>query len=172
MNKKEVVLMGIFSTIIMDLGFVFLKVTQIVKGSMEPQFLGRWILNMFNGQFVQENIQMATQMSIEKPVSILTHYLTGTVLVAVFLLMKEKIKAFPGSIYMGIVFGWITLILPWFFFYPCIGFGFMGLDTPEGSNNIVYSIIYHSFFGLGVTLWLGFIRKFVIKDKDTQPYDA
>ncbi|MBC8440098.1 MAG: hypothetical protein H8D87_10465 [Deltaproteobacteria bacterium] len=58
MNKKEIVFMGIFSTLIMDIGFVFLKVTNIVKGSMEPQFLGRWILNMFNGQFVQENIRM------------------------------------------------------------------------------------------------------------------
>ncbi len=87
MSKKEVVLMGIFSTFIMDLGFVFLKVTQIVKGSMEPQFLGRWILNMFNGQFVQENILMATQMSLEKPVSLLTHYLTGIALVSIFLLL-------------------------------------------------------------------------------------
>ena len=167
---KEVVLMGIFSTIIMDLGFVFLKVTQIVKGSIEPQFLGRWILNMFNGEFIQENIRIATEMNIEKPVSLLTHYLTGIALVAVFLWLRENIKAFPSSIYMGLVFGWITLILPWFIFYPCIGFGVMGLDTPEGSNNIVYSIIYHSFFGLGITLWLGFVRKFVIKDK--QPDDA
>jgi len=64
---------------------------------------------------------------------------------------------------MGLVFGWITVILPWLILYPCIGFGFMGLDTPEGADNIVYSIICHSFFGLGITLWLRFIRKFVIK---------
>ena len=163
MMIKEIVFMGIFSTIIMDIGFVFLKVTKIVKGSMEPQFLGRWILNMFNGEFIQENIRIATQMNLEKPVSIIIHYLTGIFLVAIFLLLRDKIKIFPGSIHMGLVFGWITLLLPWFFFYPCIGFGFMGLDTPEGSNNIVYSIIYHSFFGLGITLWLGFVRKFVIK---------
>ncbi len=169
---KEIVFMGIFSTIIMDIGFVFLKVTQIVEGSMEPQFLGRWILNMFNGEFIQENIRIATQMGLEKPVSLITHYLTGIILVGIFLWLRKKIKVFPDSIHMGVVFGWITLLLPWFFFYPCIGFGFMGLDTPEGSNNIVYSIIYHSFFGLGITLWLGFVRKFVIKDEDTQTDDA
>ncbi len=163
-TKKEIVLMGIFSTFIMDLGFIFLKVTEIVKGSMEPQFLGRWILNMFNGQFVQENILMATQMSLEKPVSLLAHYLTGIALVSILLLLRKKLKAFPGSAYMGFVFGWITLLIPWFIFYPCIGFGFMGLDTPEGLNNILYSIIYHSFFGLGITIWLGLIRKFVIED--------
>ena len=172
MKIKEIVFMGIFSTIIMDIGFVFLKVTKIVKGSMEPQFLGRWILNMFNGEFIQENIRIATQMNLEKPVSIITHYLTGIFLVGIFLLLRIKTKIFPGSIHMGLVFGWVTLLLPWFFFYPCIGFGFLGLDTPEGSNNIVYSIIYHSFFGLGITLWLGFVRKFVIKDKDIQSDDA
>jgi hypothetical protein len=164
-KTKEVILMGIFSTIIMDIGFVFLKITKIVKGSMEPQFLGRWILNMFNGEFIQENIRIATQMKLEKPVSIIIHYLTGIFLVGIFLLLRKKIKIFPGSIYMGLVFGWITLLIPWLFFYPCIGFGFFGLDTPEGSNNIVYSIIYHSFFGLGITLWLGFVRKFVLKNK-------
>lgn len=164
MNKKETVIMGIFSTVIMDTGFVFLKVTSIVKGSMEPQFLGRWILNMLNGQFVQENIRVATQMNIEKPVSLLIHYLTGIVLVAVFLWLRENKKVIPGSIYMGLVFGWITLILPWFILYPCIGFGFMGLDTPEGVSNIGYSIIYHSFFGLGLTLWLGIVKKHVMKN--------
>ena len=36
----------------------------------------------------------------------------------------------------------------------------MGLDTPEGLNNIEYSFIYHSFFGLGITLWIGFVQKY------------
>lgn len=163
LTVKEVVLAGIFSTIIMDIGYVFIKVTGIVKGSMEPQFLGRWILNMFKGELIQENIRTATEMSLEKPVSLIVHYLTGVVLLGVFFWLRKSIKMFPASKAMGLVFGWVTVVLPWFFFYPCIGFGFMGLDTPEGSNNIVYSLIYHSFFGLGITLWLGFVRKFVIK---------
>ncbi len=154
-TKKEIVLMGLFSTVIMDIGFVFLKATSIVKGSMEPQFLGRWILNIFNGHFIQENIGMVTPMGLEKPVSLITHYVTGIALVGIFLLFRKKIKTFPGSIYMGFVFSWISLVLPWCILYPSLGFGFMGLNTPEGSSNIVYSIIYHSFFGLGITLWLG-----------------
>jgi hypothetical protein len=67
---------------------------------MEPQFLGRWILNMFNGEFIQENIRIATQMKLEKPVSIIIHYLTGIFLVGIFLLLRKKIKIFPGSIHM------------------------------------------------------------------------
>ena len=59
---KEIIYSGIFSTIIMDLGYIFLRVTKIVEGSMEPQFLGRWILNMFRGEFIQHNVQSAAQM--------------------------------------------------------------------------------------------------------------
>jgi len=160
---KEIVFSGIFSTIIMDIGYVLIKVTEIVKGSMEPQFLGRWILHIFTGEFIQENIRIVAEMNFEKPVSIIVHYLTGIILLGIFLQIR-KVKIMPQSKYMGLVFGLITVVLPWFIFYPSIGFGFMGLDTPEGSNNIVYSILYHSFFGLGITLWLGFVRKFVIKN--------
>ncbi len=164
-SVKEIILMGIFATIIMDIGYVFLVVTNIVQGSNEPQFLGRWILHMFDGEFIQENIRAAQEMKFEKPVSLLVHYLTGIFLSGVFLKLS-RIRNFPRSIYMGLIFGWITLLFPWFLFYPFIGFGIMGLDTPEGINNIFYSIIYHSFFGLGITFWLGFVGKFFIKDKD------
>lgn len=101
-------------------------------------------------------------MSFEKPVSLVVHYLTGIVLLGMFIWVRNA-KLIPDSKYMGIIYGWITVILPWFFFYPCIGF--MGLETPEGVNNIIYSIIYHSFFGLGITLWFGYIRIILLKTK-------
>ncbi len=160
---KEVVILGIFSTIIMDIGYVFLKVSNIVSGSNEPQFLGRWILNMFHGVFIQNDISAVAAAGIEKPISLIVHYLTGIILAAVFLWLRNRYKLFSGSALKGLVFGWMTLVLPWFFFYPCLGFGFMGLDTPEGFSNIVYSIIYHSFYGLGITLWLVRNRKVMIK---------
>jgi len=38
---KEMVLMGVFSTFVMDLGYVFIKLTKIVEPSMQPYHLGR-----------------------------------------------------------------------------------------------------------------------------------
>ncbi len=164
MMIKELLCMGVFSTIVMDIGEETVKALYPIIESMQPQYLGRWILYMFQGVFIQNDIIAVVAIGIEIPVSLLVHYLTGIILVVAFLLLRKNYKIFSSSIFAGMVFGWITLVIPWFFFYPCIGFGFMGLDTPEGINNIVYSIIYHSFYGLGITLWLGWIRKFIIKD--------
>jgi hypothetical protein len=48
--------------------------------------------------------------------------------------------------------------------YPALGFGFFSLDCPENTNYILFSVLNHSFYGLGITLWLGWVRKFIIKD--------
>ena len=51
---KEIVFMGIFSTIIMDIGEETVKALFPIKESMAPQYLGRWILNRFNGEFIHK----------------------------------------------------------------------------------------------------------------------
>jgi fluoride ion exporter CrcB/FEX len=164
---KEILYSGIYSTLIMDIGEEFVKALFPVKESMAPQYLGRWILNMFNGVFIHDNIHTAIQFGFEIPVAILFHYFTGIFLVGIFLWLRNNVKIFPSSIYMGLVYGWVTILLPWLIMFPAFGFGFFGLGAHNDINNIIANIIAHSFFGLGITLWLGFVRKFVIKEKNT-----
>ena len=168
MMIKELLCMGVFSTIVMDIGEEIVKALFLVKESMEPQYLGRWILNMFEGVFTHDNIQTATQFNFEIPVAISFHYLTGIFLVGIFLWLRNNIKIFPSSMYMGLVHGWLTMLLPLLIMFPALGFGFFGLGAHNDTNNIIASIIAHSFYGLGMTLWLGWVRKFIMKDKDTQ----
>jgi len=164
---KEIIFMGIFSTLIMDIGEEIVKALFPIKESIAPQFLGRWILNMFNGVFIHDNIQTANHFGFEIPVAISFHYFTGIFLVGIFLWLRNNIKIFPSSMYMGLVYGWVTILLPWLIMFPALGFGFFGLGAHNDINNIIASIIAHSFYGLGITIWLGFVRKFVIKDKNT-----
>jgi hypothetical protein len=161
---KEIVFMGIFSTIVMDLGYLFITLTKIVEPSMQSYHIGRWLLNMFQGTFMHIDIRAVEAIFIEKPVSLIAHYLTGIILVGVFLWLRKNYKIFSKSIFMGMVFSWMTLVIPWFIMYPALGFGFLGLDCPENTNYILFSILNHSFYGLGITLWLGWVRKFIIKD--------
>ena len=160
---KEIVLMGIFSTIIMELGYVFIKLTKIVEPSMQPYHIGRWLLNMMQGTFVHADIRAVEAIAIEKPVALIAHYMAGIILVGVFLWLRENYKVFSSSIFMGLIFSWITLVLPWFIMYPSLGFGFLGLDCPENTNYILFSFLNHSFYGLGITLWLAWARKFIFK---------
>ena len=163
MMIKEIVFMGIFSTLVMDIGEETIKAIFPLKESMKPQYLGRWILNMFEGVFTHDNIQTANQFYIEIPVSISFHYFIGIFLAGVFLWLRNSKKIIPNSKYMGLVYGWVTIFLPWFIMFPAFGFGILGLSA--GLNNLVASVIAHSFFGLGITLWLGFAQKIVLKNK-------
>jgi Protein of unknown function (DUF2938) len=162
---KEIVLMGIFSTIVMDIGEETVKALHPIKESMAPQYLGRWILNMFSGVFTHDNIQTANHFQFEIPVALSFHYFTGIFLVGIFLWLRNSIKIFPSSMYMGLVYGWVTILLPWLIMFPVLGFGFFGLGAHNGINNMIASILAHSLFGLGMTLWLGWIRKFIMTDR-------
>jgi len=156
---KEIVFMGIFSTVVMDFGYLFTTLTKIVEPSMQSYHIGRWLLNMLQGTFIHNDIRAIEAIVIEKPVSLIAHYLTGIILAGVFLMLRKKYKIFSSSILMGMVFGWITLVIPWFIMYPALGFGFLGLDCPENTNYILFSVLNHSFYGLGITLWLGWVGK-------------
>ena len=93
----EIVLMGVFATLVMDIGEETVKALFPIKKSMEPEHLGRWILNMFNGVFIHDNIQTANHFRFEIPVAISFHYFTGIFLVGIFLWLRNNIKIFPGS---------------------------------------------------------------------------
>lgn len=161
---KEIILMGIFSTIIMDIGYVLIKVTGIVDPSMETFHLGRWLLHMLQGTFVHTDIRAAEALMLEKPVSLMSHYQAGIILGAVFLKLRKRFSLFSSSKLMGLVFGWITIVLPWLVMYPAMGFGILGLDCPENTNYVLFSILNHSAYGLGITLWLVWLRDRFIKE--------
>ena len=113
--------------------------------------------------FVHDDIQIANQFGFEIPVAILFHYLTGIVLVGIFLWLRNNIKNFPDSIFMGLVYGWVTLLLPWLIMFPALGFGFFGLGADNDMSNVAASFLAHSFYGLGMTLWLGWAGKFITR---------
>jgi len=168
MKVKELLCMGVFSTVVMDIGEEITKALLPIRESMEPQYLGRWVLSMFGGVFVHDNIRTASQFRFEIPVAIAFHYFTGVLLVGIFLWLRENVETFPRSMYMGLVYGWLTLFLPCLIMFPALGFGPFGLGADNDLNNLVASVLAHSFYGLGMTLWLGWARKLVMKDKDAQ----
>ncbi len=65
---------------------------------------------MFNGEFIQHNIRLALQMHYEKPVSLIVHYLTGIVLVWIFLYLRKKMRIFQGTKFMGLVSLYVNIV--------------------------------------------------------------
>jgi hypothetical protein len=66
-----------------------------------------------------------------------------------------------NQIWMTLLFGVTTVLLPWLWLYPSIGMGFLALKTKNQSEYIIFSIINHLNFGIGMTIWILFFRQFL-----------
>ncbi len=158
-NLLEMILMGIFATFVMDLFAKFLVKSKIVRATIEPHIPGRWILYLFRGKFVHEDIRQTPALKNEKPAALISHYLIGIVLMGIYLLLELKIPAIRHQLWMPLVFGFTTVLLPWLWLYPSIGIGFLASKTKKRSDLIILSSINHFNFGIGMTIWIVVFRQ-------------
>ena len=159
-NLPEMILMGIFATFIMDIFAIFLVRSKIVSASIEPHIVGRWVLYMLRGKLVHENIRRTPALKNEKSAALISHYLIGIVLMGIYLFLELKEPAIRDQLWMPLVFGAATVLLPWLWLYPSIGIGFLASKTKRQSDFIIFSSINHLNFGIGMTIWVVVFRRF------------
>ena len=160
----EMVLMGIFATYFMDFLAGLLTKRKIIHSLIEPEVIGRWFLSMFRGKFIHEDIHHTPELKNEKLWCFLSHYLIGTVLAGIYLLLDLKVPIIRDQIWMPLVFGIATVFLPWLWLFPSIGIGFFALKSPDQSRILKTSIINHTNFGLGLFIWIFLFHGFFIQD--------
>jgi hypothetical protein len=159
-NLSEMILMGIFATLFMDLLAKFLVKSKIVRATIEPHIPGRWILYMLRVKFLHEDIRQTPALKNEKPAALISHYLIGIVLVGIYLFLELKEPAIRDQLWMPLIFGAATVLLPWLWLYPSIGIGFLALKSKKKSDYIIFSSINHINFGIGMTIWIVLFRQF------------
>ncbi|MCP4581103.1 MAG: DUF2938 domain-containing protein [candidate division Zixibacteria bacterium] len=159
-NLLEMILMGIFATFIMDLLAKFLVKSKIVRPRIEPHIPGRWVLYLLRGKFTHEDIRQTPAVKNEKPAALISHYLIGIVLMGIYLFLELKEPAIRDLLWMPLVFGVATVLLPWLWLYPSIGIGFWASKTKNQSDYIIFSSINHINFGIGMTIWVVVFRRF------------
>ncbi|NBT69522.1 MAG: DUF2938 family protein, partial [Betaproteobacteria bacterium] len=52
----------------------------------------------------------------------------------------------------GLIFGAISVVVPWFYFMPCMGKGVMGKLTPNPSKTCMISLSNHLVYGVAIAL--------------------
>ena len=161
-NFVEMVLMGVLATLFMDLLSILLGKSKIIHQLIEPQVVGRWTLYMFRGKFIHKDIHKTPALNNEKSVALLSHYLIGIVLAGIYLLLELKEPTIRHQLWMPLIFGLATVLLPWLWLYPSMGIGFLALKTPKVSPYIITSLVNHTNFGLGLVLWIVVFRRFFI----------
>lgn len=158
----EIICMGIFSTFFMDtLGRTLVKL-KIVRPALESYILGRWVLYILRGKFVHKDIHQTPALKNEKNAALISHYLIGIVLIGIYIFLETKIPVLRTQILMPIIFGVTTVLLPWLWLYPGIGFGLLASKAKNKLDFIIFSIINHLNFGIGMTIWIVFFRQFFI----------
>jgi branched-chain amino acid transport system substrate-binding protein len=148
------ILSGIGATLTMDSLSILLWRLKILTGPVRPSLIGRWFLGLMHGTFSHNTIANYPRQNHEFLVGLFFHYSIGIALALLYLYISKILGFSSNSIWVSIVFGALTNVLPWFILFPSYGFGIFGL---KGSGLLKSSTVNHLNYGLGLGICLYFI---------------
>jgi hypothetical protein len=80
----------------------------------------------------------------------LKHYSFGAGLAVPFVVGWDLLIGSPATPQWAAVYGLATTVASWFFVYPSMGLGVLGMRSPEGLKAPISSLCNHLFYGLGL----------------------
>lgn len=130
MEIFHIVIIGIVSCVTMDMWQRLLKLLYDINPS-DWGVVGRWfVLVVFRGKIYNPTIDEEVPIKNELMIGWIVHY-SVAILYSVFFFILLKYEICGASLMNGIIFGLISVIIPWFFFMPVLGKGFLGIKTPS-----------------------------------------
>jgi hypothetical protein len=148
----EAVLVGLGATLLIDLWALFLRRAYNIP-SLSYCLLGRWVLYMPDGKIMHENITATPRKQHECTVGWITHYLIGTALALVFVVLASVSWLEHPTLLPALAFGVATVLVPFLTLQPAFGLGVAASKTPNPSKARLKSLMTHTVFGTGLYLW-------------------
>jgi hypothetical protein len=146
------VLMGVGATLLIDLWALLLRRGFNIP-SLDYCLLGRWLLHMPNGTFAHPSIAAASRKPRECAVGWVAHYIIGTSLAIVFVLLAPERWLEHPTLWPALAFGVVTTLIPYFVMQPSFGLGVAASKTPKPAQARVKSLMTHTVFGVGLYGW-------------------
>lgn len=144
----RVSLIGIGATIILDLWSLCLRLFGVTMTNWG--LVGRWIGHMPSGRFVHESIAAATPVPGEHAIGWIAHYLIGLIYAALLLAIAGPEWTYRPTLLPALLFGWATLIAPFFIMQPGMGAGIAASKTPRPNVARLRAALSHTVFALGM----------------------
>jgi len=143
------VIIGVGATVVMDLWALMLqRFLGIIP--LNYALVGRWIAYMPRGVFCHRNITTVKPVAAELAVGWIVHYLIGIGFAALLLMLTDNEWLSSPSIMPAIIFGIVSVTMPYFIMQPCMGFGLAAAKTPKPISARLRSLQTHFIFGLGL----------------------
>ena len=145
------VAIGLGATLFLDLcNLVLTRVFKMPAANF--CLVGRWFCHMPRGVFAHPSIAKAAPMPGECAAGWIAHYAIGAGFAIFFvaLVSPEWLAApTPGP---PLLFGLVTVALPFFVMHPPFGLGIAASRTPSPTHARLRSMLSHGLFGLGLYL--------------------
>ena len=149
------ILIGLGATLTTDLWALFLKRAFKIT---EPNYclVGRWLRTMPEGIFRHSNIASAPQKSAECAIGWIAHYMIGIAFAITFVALAGNNWLQHPTLIPAILFGVVTVLVPFFIMQPAFGLGFAASNTSNPAQARLRSLMNHTVFGVGLYIsgWL------------------
>ncbi len=149
-------IVGILACAILDLWQRVLLLTFKVPPS-NWAMVGRWVIILSRSRvWLQNDLAQRDPLRNELLVGWSFHYLVA-IAYAIFYFILFKQGVVGLTLFDGLIFGLISVIVPWFFFMPALGAGILGIKTPNPSFVCALALIAHAIFGGAIGLFFNLL---------------
>ncbi|MDX8239938.1 DUF2938 domain-containing protein [Acinetobacter pittii] len=146
----QALFLGVGATIVMDIWLLILKIFKIP--TLNFSFLGRWVGWIFQGKLIHQTIAQSPQIKNEYLLGWIAHYSVGIIFALSFVFIASSDWLIHPQFYSALLFGLVTVLIPFFIMQPAMGNGFASSKTPHPFLNCLKSLMNHSVFGCGLYL--------------------
>ncbi len=148
---------GIFCCIAMDIWQRILFLTLDIPPSNWSS-AGRWLIMLISKKiFVNQNLDNESPIKYELQIGWIFHYCVAIGYGFAYFFFLKVFDIFDTSIFSGFIFGLISVVIPWFFFLPITGKGFMGNKTPNPNLTKLLSTCSHVVLGIFLAVGFSFL---------------
>jgi hypothetical protein len=154
----QIVIVGVGACVVFDVWQrIFQWFTSIPPSNWA--IVGRWTIGLVTGgQLMVRDLELRPNRRNELGVGWFVHYGIAIAYAAIFmLLMRANILA--AEFADGLLFGVVSVVVPWLFFLPCLGKGIMGRLTPNPPLVCALALMMHSIFGAAIGLGFSFFAQ-------------
>jgi len=149
MSVIGAVVSGVVATLFLDL---WQRLLQAVAGIPPSNWalVGRWFVAAGRGRLFHRAIADEPAAANELAIGWICHYAVGILYGFVYLAVIVVMLGGEPGLVNGLVFGALSVIVPWFFFMPAMGAGVMGANTPQPTRAALLALLAHCVFGIGL----------------------